>query len=114
MNVVPSLVEGYMYSEMLNLNGGEKLLSGGYPIDLVDHTDHDISVGGGGKAALKHLVIPIGLVCVNRSYPSLDCEVERPNTEMISDTLLDTLYDRVSNIFVKPSKRKTMKNKKQQ
>lgn len=64
MNIVPSLVEGYLYSEMYHLEGGQ--MSGGFPVQ--DYFAKDAMVGGGN--GLANLVVPIGLVCDMRVKPT--------------------------------------------
>jgi len=119
MNVVPSLVEGYMYAEMFHGESGDKQWVGGYPIDVVDT---DILMGGGSagnselisKKALKHLVIPVGLIQWNPPFQSTMGEIERTDSEssVIDDSLFDQLFDCVSKRSAKPSKRKTLKIRK--
>jgi hypothetical protein len=119
MNIVPSLVEGYLYSEMYHLEGGQ--MSGGFPLQDV------VSSGGtmvGGGQGFANLVVPIGLVCDMRVAPKHIEYVNDYDDESVpfmDETLHDSLFGNVTSRkngsrkthFPKSSKRKSIRIKKQ-
>ena len=118
MNIVPSLVEGYLYSEMYHLEGGQ--MSGGFP--LQDYFAKDAMVGGGHGFA--NLVVPIGLVCDMRVAPKhieYVNDYDDEDVPFMDETLHDSLFGNVTSRkngsrkihFPKSSKRKSIRIKKQ-
>ena len=113
MNIVPSLVEGYLYSEMYHLEGGGEgcrmsgggcrmsgggcRMSGGYPLqDVV--ASGDTMVGGGHGFA--NLVVPIGLVCDMRVAPRHIEYVNHYDDEdvpFMDEALHDSLFGNVTS-----------------
>jgi hypothetical protein len=130
MNILPSLVEGYMYTEMYHLEGGQ--MSGGYPLHDLTSNARDEMIGGtisGGVSGIQfaHLVVPIGLVCdmrvaprhIDYSVASHDIDDAEPIDESIHDILFANISGRASSnkgSFKKyghnPSKKKSLKVKR--
>jgi hypothetical protein len=117
MNIVPSLVDGYMFSEMYHLEGGR--MSGGYPLQQLAASKTGM-VGGGSGIQLANYVIPIGLVCDMRVPPrhiNYGEPIDEP--EYIDESIHDILLTNVSSRkgsqkkhTRNPSKKKSLKIKK--
>jgi|LauGreDrversion4_2_1035121.scaffolds.fasta_scaffold359794_2 hypothetical protein len=110
MNIVPSLVEGYMYSEMMNFEGGS-VMSGGFPIQAFkeNSTGDGSMTGGGGGIQLANLVIPAGLVCDMRVAPvNIQYIYSDKEEKVIDDQLHDSLYEKVAAAKLSRGSRKKM------
>lgn len=108
MNIVPSLVEGYMYSEMMHFEGGS-VMSGGFPIQAFkENATGDGSMTGGG-IQLANLVIPAGLVCDMRVAPvNIQYIYSDKEEKVIDDQLHDFLYENVAGVKLARGSRKKM------
>jgi hypothetical protein len=111
MNILPSLVEGYMYSEMYHLEGGR--MSGGFPLQsFVEMSDSTDMVGGGNLCSaiqLAHYVVPIGLVCDMRVGPThihYNGDISYSD-KVIDDRIHDILYEKIGRTG---SRKKLMRN----
>lgn len=95
MNIVPSLVEGYLYSEMYHLEGGQ--MSGGTPLHNLG-TSNTGMVGGGSNIQLANYVVPIGLVCDMRVAPRyINYSEPVDEVEPVDESLHDILFSNVSS-----------------
>jgi hypothetical protein len=110
INILPSIVDGYMYNEIMH--------SGGFPSALL--VESDTMVGGGGHKPLDHMVIPVGLVCDMRvgnktmEYAKADIHIDY---DPLPDSVFDQLFHLVSGkrtsqkLRGKGSKRKSIRIK---
>jgi hypothetical protein len=115
MNIVPSLVEGYMYSEMYHLEGGH--MSGGFPLSGMSSSTEMVGGSAGSGIQLAHYVVPIGLVCDMRVAPiHIHYATEIPDSDdVIDDKIHDILYDNVvGKVSSKGSRKKLMRNPSKQ
>ena len=125
-NILPSIIQGYMYADMYNLDGGDKISVGGFPVtQLVSDEDSDTMTGGArGLSALSSLVVPIGLVNdVRLGQRSLEYKDHGSvqDFDTVDESLFDKLFTLISpttghkqrpqsrKIVNKPSKRKSLR-----
>jgi len=125
-SILPSIVESYMYADMYNLDGGDKISVGGFPATkLITDDDVDSMTGGArGLSALSSLVVPIGLVNDLRiGQRSLEYKDHGSvqDVDTVDESLFDKLFTLISptsghktrpgsrKIIKKPSKRKSLR-----
>lgn len=105
MNLVPSLVESYMYADMYNGNGGaDKTFVGGAPIEHILPSirksvkkETDLQEGGRG-GLLANKVVPAGLVVVQipiNSNVKYELDDFPPENNVVPDSLFDILMGSV-------------------
>ena len=117
MNIVGSLVESYMYSDMYNRDydkdGLDKVYVGGVPVENILPSigkKYDSKEQNGGKCSGPFInkVVPVGLVLIQpRKDPDVEYEDHiHPgvNREVIPDSLYDML---VGSVLVEKRRNKT-------
>lgn len=120
MNLVPSLVESYMYADMFNGSSSDKTFVGGAPIEHILPTGDYLSFSvkessnpsvqsgvqeGGRGGLLANKVIPAGLVVIQIPI-NPDVKYELDDLPQENNVIADSLFDILMGSVLKTTNNK--------